>query len=91
MFSIHFKSHRKAKCANQSKALSSSGKVPAADQVAGWPEPQKAAGSAGEQKPCERAMNLSVYAIRTAANEAADPALTSPEEDKPCVASSNER
>lgn len=79
MFSIHFKSNRKAKCANQSKALSSSRKVPTADHVAPWPEPNKAAGSAGEQNPSERAMNLSVYAIRTAANEAADQALTSPE------------
>lgn len=77
MFSIHFKSNGKAKCANQSKAVSSSEE--AADHVAPWPEPNKAAGSAGEQNPSERAMNLSVYAIITAANEAADQALTSPE------------
>lgn len=79
MFSIHFRSNRKAKCANQSKAVYSSGKVPTADHVAPWPEPNKAAGSVGEQNPSERAMNLSVYAIITAANEAADQALTTPE------------
>lgn len=79
MFSIHFKSDRKVKCANQSQAVYSREKVPTADHVAPWPEPNKAAGSAREQNPSERAMNLSVYAIITAANEAADQALTSPE------------
>lgn len=68
----------KAKCANQSKVVYSSAKVPTADHVAPWPESNKAAGSTGEQNPSERAMNLSVYAIITAANEAADQALTTP-------------
>lgn len=80
MFSIHFKGNGKAKAADQSKAVYSGGKVPPADPVAPRPEPNKAAGSAGEQNPSERAVNLSVYAIITAANEAADPALTTPEE-----------
>lgn len=78
MFSINFKRDPKAKCANQSKVVYSSVKVPTADHVARWPESNKAAGSAGEQNPSERAMNLSVYAIITAANEAADQALTTP-------------
>lgn len=43
-----------------------------------WPECNKAAGSVGEQKPSERAMNLCVYEIITAANEAPDRALTTP-------------
>lgn len=79
MFSIHFKSNRRAQRANQSKAVYSSEKVPPADHVAPWPEPNKGAGSWGEQNPSERALNLSVYAIITAANEAADQALTTAE------------
>lgn len=45
--------------------------------ISPWPE-LKAAGSVGEQKPSERAMNPGVYAIITAANEAPDRALTTP-------------
>ena len=37
-----------------------------------WPESSKTAGSVGEQKPSERAMNFCVYAIITTANEAPD-------------------
>lgn len=52
--------------------------VSTADHIFPWSEPNKAAGSVGEQKPSERAVNFSVYAIITAANEAPDLALTTP-------------
>lgn len=79
MFSISFKRDPKAKCANQSKILSLRPlNVSTAVLESPWPECNKAAGSVGEQKPSERAMNLCVYAIITAENEAPDRALTSP-------------
>lgn len=52
--------------------------VPTAVLISCWPEQNKAAGSAGEQKPSGHAMNLYVYAIITAANEAPDQVLTTP-------------
>lgn len=95
MFSINFKSNHEAKCANQSKAVyrgeRASGGSSSTSRCSPGPGPNRAAGSAGEQTPCERAVNLSVYAITAAASEAAGRAMTSPrEEDGPHVASSNE-